>query len=445
MKTISLALSQIDRATLTSAHATRSREPLLTLAKALVEHFETLLATDDQILAPQALYVSQLVNNATLVEYRSGALSSAREICECFISRALNRFDRDGDPRWLAAVFQPHVNIGRLLVLDGQLSEALRLFENCLSFCRGTDNWTLLSQKIHRRHAKAILAVSPDLVGIAVNVYGNDSIRSVLVMEDYEELERIVVKLEAEKDVLACGRAALEGRVRLLKERSSYKEALHASLKLWTICKKEPTPNLAVLSLVVDIYLATGDATSALNVLHRLAGLGARLEERNGNPHILQYTYYKMAQTFLGLGKLEIGSKMLLRAMRIASHQNAPATWIRLRCLGLESGLSEHELAIHSPSVESLEAEQHLPYYSERAVCDLFRRVYPSLPIPFAYSADSSKAGLSMGSIDDAKMASHLNSTEAFSSRDKVTAGRQVQRQRSSVHHLASTLLSGRL
>jgi|RhiMethySRZTD1v2_1073278.scaffolds.fasta_scaffold477237_2 tetratricopeptide (TPR) repeat protein len=154
--------------------------------------------------------VASLLNLAALVETSCGNLANGRAICEAelsWLSELVAQGYRRAEISGLA--FQPWINIGRLLRLEGRIDEALQYFAIVMS--RPVDLPLFLGPYSITGEDWEQL-VSPEVLGKLWNIYIVDSLKSYFRARQFVSALRFIARLR-ELPVGSSANLVLEGEV----------------------------------------------------------------------------------------------------------------------------------------------------------------------------------------------------------------------------------------
>ncbi len=339
-------LCWIERSCLLSAPEERTKTNLECEADHILRNLER--PTDD---CPQPGII-RFFNQGALILYQYGQLDRALQVCEAGIALCLTCFEATQNQKWITELLQPYANIARLCGIRGQTSEALSRFRALFLFVRGDEDLPLLDRlSIPATLSPACQDGGKSATRIFTNSYAGDSIRACLLNEDLPLLEQFLHQCHTDGiDATSAARYLIEGEARYWLLMRKLSLAAEKSLALWTLLKREPVPDPAVLCLLCDVYLAGGEVGLASSTAAKALSYCDQVAEHGASERSLKRALYQLALRFLLCGDTLTAAATSLRSVEFAQSLGDESASIRLACL-------TNQIVPNKPSEPSLRNE----------------------------------------------------------------------------------------
>lgn len=324
-----ILLRWIERSCLLSAPEERTKTNLESEANHIVRNLER--ATDD-CLQPDII---RCFNQGALILYQCGELDHALQVCQTGIALCLSCFEATQNQKWITELLQPYANIARLCGIRGQTSEALSRFRALFLFVRGDEDLPLLDRlSIPTTLSPACQDGGKSATRIFTNSYAGDSIRACLLNEDLPLLEQFLNQCHTDGIVAtSAARYVIEGEARYWLLMRKLSLAAEKSLALWTLLKREPVPDPAVLCLLCDVYLAGGKVGLAGSTAAKALSYCDQVAEHGASDRSIKRALYQLALRFLLCGDTLTAAATALRSVEFAQSLGDESASIRLACL----------------------------------------------------------------------------------------------------------------
>jgi len=332
-------LLELESAALVLSHKERVKCNLNAFSEDLLNKISTYKS--DPSCNDSSSVLATLFNNAALVQFHAGEIERAEELCHHAIS--LYGALKDTSTCWLVSMIQPYIILGRVAAARGNCQKSIESYSNLASlFLDGTpliiDGFAISSFEFKR-----ILTEEPDIEKVIINVYVLDSIRAFLISKDYTGLIAFLDHFEPIawlNDSAYRSSIAREAHARALIGLGRHNEALKILAALVEELNKQGNPQLALYTLISDIYRRRNKLEEARKVLDFVERHLARMISFKGSDLVAQQATYLLA-----LGQYSIGEHE-------SAHRNAMKAIEMVKALGDEVGTLKCLMLIYAISCE---------------------------------------------------------------------------------------------
>jgi len=281
--------------------------------------------------------VTSAFNLCALLQFHCGELDRAEAVCHRAIKNCQTLADYEPHPRWAAQMIQPYINLGRIAATRGYASASLQVFtdvfrlfhEGCDLFIDGFLLSASMLDELEREE--------PTIRLVSRNVYVLDSLRALLLANDYEALMEFADR--ASQQVPDQQLALMEARVRALTGMAKYADALTLAKQLFRQMANEQVVSPVLYALIADIYrrcAMPGDAKKLLDhAKHNLEKLASKVANKTAVVH----SWYRIGLMQYLIDDLENAYAVAKIALEMAEQLTDEASVIKALILLLKVGV----------------------------------------------------------------------------------------------------------
>jgi hypothetical protein len=233
--------------------------------------------------------IASCMNVAALIEAYRGDRAGAKELCGAQLRWIGNLTKSHSSPSMVELAFQPWINLGRLLRIEGDFKGALSRFALFLDQAAGRD-LRLGPMWIDAARFQQIADETPMLRLFLEGVYVVDSLKTYLAAKDHQGVLAFARRCRASG--ASGGLPYLEeAEVIALSCLGRYGDALEVTdKKVW---QRSPYLNVVSRSYRAAILALSGERESALQLTSRLtARISAAMLEKVRDHRVLRYLYH---------------------------------------------------------------------------------------------------------------------------------------------------------
>lgn len=233
--------------------------------------------------------IASCMNVAALIEAYRGDRAGAKELCGAQLRWISNLSKSHSSPAMFELAFQPWINLGRLLRIEGDFKGALARFGLFLDQAAGRD-LHLGPMSIDAASFRQIADKTPTLRLFLEGVYVVDSLKTYLAAKDHQGVLAFARR---------CRAAGASGGLPYLEEAEvialsclgRYGDALEVTdKKVW---QGSPYLNVVSRSYRAALLALSGDREPALQLMSRLtARISATMIEKVQDHRVLRYLYH---------------------------------------------------------------------------------------------------------------------------------------------------------